>query len=99
MFKLYARDTQNKPKILAHEYFKELLKDNESYDYQFVDIKVKNLMVIGGFDYHIPAFIELCKDKAMGKFINSLSKDETHFFQQTCSWAIEWDSPSFTNHT
>lgn len=93
MLKLNARDIKDKSKTLAHQYFKELLRESKSYDYQFIDIKLENLMVIGGFDYHVPAFMELCKNNTLGIFINSLSKDESHLFQ------IDWENNQIQYYT
>lgn len=85
MIKLHARDLLNNSKTLAYQYFGELLSYSESYDYQFIDLQLKHLLVIGNFKYQIPAFKELYKNETVGNFLNQLPVDMSHLF------LIDWD--------
>ena len=85
MHRLNARDILGDSKVLAHKYFGELLDDNRYYDYQFNDISLKHLIVIGDFIYQIPAFKELYKSVIVGEYLRGLSKEESHFLQ------IDWE--------
>lgn len=82
---LHGRETLNYSKRLAEQYFGRVLYDNCFYDYQFIDIDYRNIIVIGGFTYQIPAFKEIYKNEIAGKFLNQLQKDKSHLLQ------IEWD--------
>lgn len=86
MLRLCARDMLYKSKTLAHQYFKEVIHNDKCYDYQFIDARLEQLMVIGNFEYQIPAFKEMYKDIKVGEFLNSLSKEKSHFF------TIDWEN-------
>lgn len=90
MVKLNARDILNNSKTLADRYFGKLIKNDGFYDYQFTDIKLEYLIIIGSFEYQIPAFRELYKNEKVGEFLDRLSSDKSHLFQ------IDWDLKQIT---
>lgn len=92
MIRLCARDMLYNSKTLAHRIFKEIICDDKCYDYQFIDVRLEHLMVIGDFEYQIPAFKELYKDIAVGEFLNSLSREKSHFFK------VDWENEKIIHY-
>lgn len=81
MAKVHARNMIDAAKLLAYDYFKDQLDSEKAYDYQFINLQFTNVIVIGSFTYKIPAISEISKNEIIGEFLNSLSKEESHFFQ------------------
>ncbi len=80
-----ARELLGKPENLAREYFGDMITEPACYDYQFIDARLNNLIVMGRFLYQVPALKELYKQEELAIFFDSLSVSQSHFFQ------IHWD--------
>ncbi len=91
MLRLNARDMLGDSKKIGHQYFRGLLSDDKCYDYQFIDVSLKHLIVIGDFTHQIPAFKELYKDEIIGGYLRGLSREKSHFL------LIDWES-ELVNH-
>lgn len=80
MKKIVARDVLNKPEELARKYFGTLI-GKDGYDYQFTDTSLRQIIVIGQFEFGVPALKELYKDEELAVFFDRLLIHKSHFFQ------------------
>lgn len=77
---IVARDLLGKPEKLTQQYFGNIISKHQQYDYLFLDSKLKNLIMIGGFLFQVPALKELYKEEELSVYFDGLSTKESHLF-------------------
>lgn len=93
MLGIKAREFLGSSEKLAKKYFQDLLDEKKHYDYQYVNVSLQNLIIIGEFTFQVPALNELYKEEELAVFFDGLSKEESHLF------LIKWEISDIEYYT
>lgn len=85
MKNLRARQLLGNAEKRAFQIFGQLMDRDKCYDFQYMDVSLQTLLVIGEFKFFVPAIKEMYKDAELAVFFDSLSAEESHFFK------IQWE--------
>lgn len=69
MLGIKAREFLGSSEKLAKKYFQDLLDEKKHYDYQYVNVSLQNLIIIGEFTFQVPALNELYKEEELAVFL------------------------------
>ncbi len=73
-----AREVIEESQELLKRYFKPYIREDRVYDSEYMDIKGKHIIAIGGFEFKVPALKVLYEEEQLSTYFNQLSQDSSH---------------------